>query len=103
MREPAVTITAMRLVDAESRGDGSRLVASFDAEFPTFKLVGCSILLDSSGQPRAYPPDARSRTRDARPIVITDNDLRHAMQRKAVRVNEALADEADAAGPEAGS
>ncbi|MCY0094603.1 hypothetical protein [Hoeflea ulvae] len=97
MIEPAVVITAMRLVEAECRGNGSRLVATFDADFPTFKLVGCLVIADVNGETHAYTPEARSRTRDARPIVITDPDLRQAMQRKAVRVYEALADEADAA------
>jgi len=97
MNGSPVVITSMRLVKSDRRSDGSRLAATFDAEFPTFKLVGCLIVLDANDEPQAYTPEARSRTRDARPIMITDPYLRRVMQRKAVRLYDAIADEADAA------
>lgn len=97
MAIPTVTVTGMRLVEAEPRSDGSRLAATFEAIFPTFRLAGCVVVLDVRGEPMAYPPEARSRTLDYPPIIITDHDLRRAMQRKAVRLYEALADEAEAA------
>jgi hypothetical protein len=94
MESPAaVTITGMRLINAEKRRDGSKLVATFESIFPTFRLAGCVIVLDMLGQPMAYPPEARSRTKDLPPVTITDPNLRCAMQRKAVRLYEAMADE----------
>jgi hypothetical protein len=97
MESPHVTITGMRLVDAEPRGDGTRLVATFEAHFPSFKLAGCVVILDTLGIPMTYPPEARSRTKDLPPVTITDPSLRYAMQRKAVRLYEAMADDAEAA------
>lgn len=92
-----VIVTGMRLVEADLRGDGTRLVATFEATFPTFRLAGCLIIIDILGVPMAYPPEARSRTRDLPPITITDYDLLRAMRCKAVRLYEAMADKAEAA------
>lgn len=97
MESPLVTITGMRLVDAEPRGDGTRLVATFEAVFPTFRLAGCVIVLDVLGVPNAFPPEARARTRDHPPITITDYEPLKTMRRKAVRLYETMADEAEAA------
>jgi hypothetical protein len=94
---PTVTISGMRLVDAEPRRDGSRLVATFEAILPAVRLAGCVIVLDVLGVPNAFPPEARARTRDHPPITITDYELLKAMRRKAVRLYEAMADEAEAA------
>lgn len=92
-----VTITGMRLVDADPRADGTRLVATFEAVFPAFRLAGCVIIVDILGVPLAFPPEARSRTRDLPPITITDYELHRAFQRKAVALYQAMADEAEAA------
>lgn len=90
--EPLVRVTGMRLVDAMPRSDGSRVVASFEAVFPTFKLAGCMVVLDATGEPRAFAPEARSRTRDLPPITITDHTLLSAMQVKARKLYDRMVD-----------
>lgn len=94
MVEPAVTITAMHRIYAKSRADGSRIVASFDAEFPNFKFIGCSLRADPTGKMHACFPDARRRTPRGSPIVITNKALREAMHREALRIYNVMSDEA---------
>lgn len=96
MPPPSVAITTMHRICARPRSDGTRLLATFDAEFCDFKFVGCSLLVDPNGEPHAYPPDARCRTPRGRPIVITNHALRQAMLRKALMVYGAMTEKAGA-------
>jgi hypothetical protein len=95
MLAPLCTVNGMRLVESQPRRDGSRIVATFEAIFPTFKLAGCLVVIDAAGEVKSFPPEARSRTRDLPPVTITDYALLRAMRRKAFRAFNVLVDQGD--------
>lgn len=84
----------MRLVAAAPRGDGMRLVATFEADVGPLTLTGCRLLVQPTGEYIAVPPEANTRGAP-HPVSIRPAALRAALLEDALRVFHSLTQSRD--------
>lgn len=77
-------IIALRLVEAEPRQDGKRVVAAFNCDVPGLRLFGCSLIIRPDGEHVIAGPRGPKSQSGTQAASITDPELRAEMTRLAV-------------------